>query len=151
MIRQLGLMVVVGLHKPKYFILLYSKPEIHFLALSTTELCPVFPFSLFQAAFSPWRAGRRGSAGWSRHEPEPGAQSRAGKNPHLSLQLPLAEGTHKPRLCWRASVYNKLIFLGRMNWQITVSESDWASTSLVLSGTPQFLGFCIIQVFVSHQ
>lgn len=83
-IRQLGLMVIVGLYKLKYFILLYSKPKVHFLALSTVELCPLFPFSLFQAALSPWRAGRRGSAGRSRHEPGPGAHSSSGKIPHLT-------------------------------------------------------------------
>lgn len=143
-----------GRYKPpqiKYFILLYSKPKIHFLALSTVEFCPVFPFSLFWSGLSPWHAGRRGSAGRWWCEPGPGAHSSTGKIPNLTPQLPLAGGKHKPERCWRASVYDRFIFLGRMNWQITVSESDWASTSLVLSDTPQFLGFYVIQVSVSHQ
>lgn len=151
-IRQLGLMVIVSLYKLKYFILLHSKPKkIHFLALSAMEFCPFSPFSLFQAGFSPWHTGRRGSAGPSRHEPGPGAHSRAGKIPHLTPQLLLAQGNHKPKRCWHTSVHDRFIFLGHMNWQITVSESDWASTSLVLSDTPQLLGFYVIQVSVSHQ
>lgn len=41
-IRQLGLMVIAGLYKLKYFILLYSKPKVHFLSLSTVEICLLF-------------------------------------------------------------------------------------------------------------
>lgn len=104
-------MVIVSLYKMKYFILLYSKPKIHSLALSTMEFCPVFPFSLFQAGFSPWCTGRRGSAGRSLREPGPGAHSSTGKILHLTPQLPLAEGNHKPKRCWHTSMYDRFIFL----------------------------------------
>lgn len=63
------------------------------------------------------------------------------KVPHLTPQLPLARGSHEPKRCWRASLYNRLILRECMNWQIAVSDSDWASTSLALSDTPQFQGF----------
>lgn len=152
-IRQLGLMVIVSSCKLKYFILLYPKQKKKksiSLLFSAMEFCPFSPFSLFHAGFSPWHSGRHGSAGQSRHEPGPGAHSSTGKILHLAPQLPLAQGNHKPKRCWCASMHDRFVFLGRMNWQITVSESDWASTSLVLSDTPQFLGFYVIQVSVSH-
>ena len=79
--------------------------------------------------------------GQLRHEPRPEVHSGTGKVPHLTPQLLLATGSHEPKHCWHTDLYDRLVLRERMNWQIVVSDSDWASTCLVLLDTPQFKGF----------
>lgn len=96
------------------YIPFHKKPKIHFLALSFLEVCTPSDIAV---------------QGQSRPELRREAHSSAGKFPHLTPQLPLETGHHKLKHYWH------------LNCQIVVSDSDWASTSPVLSDIPQIQGF----------